>query len=130
MNHSNDATLVKQFHLWGLKNGVPTSTVHDAFFTNTTDMLKARAALRQIYSNALNANTIKDTLDEMYARGLPYEIYKKYLNEAIDIGLIPVVGRSRVGGKLLTDTDILLQKDILQKVPDSYKQDYGFYGIG
>jgi SPP1 gp7 family putative phage head morphogenesis protein len=129
-NHSNDATLVKQFHLWGMKNDVPTSTVHDAFFTNTTDMLKARAALRQIYSNALNSNVIKATLDEMYARGLPREVYYRYLNEAIDIGLIPVVGRSRVGGKLLTDSDILTNKDIMKHVPEGFFEDFGFYGVG
>ena len=29
-NHSNDAVIVKQFHLWGKKNGIPTSTVNIA----------------------------------------------------------------------------------------------------
>lgn len=129
-NHSNDATLVKQFHIWGSKSGVPTSTIHDAFFTNAADMLEARAALRQIYANAMDKNVIKLTLDEMLARGLPREVYQRYLDEAIDIGLIPVVGRSRVGGRLLTDTDILLRKDVLSDIPKGFKQDFGFYGVG
>lgn len=130
MNHSNDATLVKQFHIWGSKNGVPTSTIHDAFFTNAGEMLKARSALRQIYANAADKNVIKATLDEMLARGLPRELYQKYLDEAIDIGLIPVVGRSHIGGKLLTDDDILLRKDILAEIPEGFDSNFGWYGIG
>lgn len=129
-NHSNDATLVKQFHMWGAKNGVPTSTIHDAFFTNAGEMLKARTALRQIYANAAEKNVIKATLDEMRARGLPQDIYQKYLDEAIDIGLIPVVGRSRIGGKLLTDQDILLREDVLEEIPEGFESNFGWYGIG
>lgn len=130
MNHSNDATLVKQFHIWGANNGVPTSTIHDAFFTNAGEMLKARTALRQIYANAADKNVIKATLDEMRARGLPQDVYQKYLDEAIDIGLIPVVGRSRIGGKLLTDQDILLRKDVLEAIPGGFESNFGWYGIG
>jgi SPP1 gp7 family putative phage head morphogenesis protein len=129
-NHSNDAVLVKKFHLWGSKNGIPTSTIHDAFFANAADMLQARQALRQSYANALEKNVIKMTLDEMLARGLPREIYDRYLNEAIETGLIPVVGRSRIDGKLLTDTDILMRDDILKEIPTGFKHDFGWYGVG
>ena len=129
-NHSNDATLVKQFHLWGSKNGVPTSTIHDAFFTNAADMLRARTALREIYAKAVDKNVIKATLDEMRARGLPKEVYDRYLNEAIDIGLIPVVGRSRIGGKLITDSDILLRQDVLEAIPKGFESNRGWYGVG
>jgi hypothetical protein len=129
-NHSNDATLVKQFHLWGKSANVPTSTIHDAFFANAADMLKARWALRKIYARVLDKNVIKDTLDEMRARGLPKEIYDRYLNEAIDIGLIPVAGRSRVGGKLVTETDILRKSDVLEEIPSGFKSNRGWYGIG
>jgi SPP1 gp7 family putative phage head morphogenesis protein len=129
-NHSNDATVVKNFHLWGLKNGVPTSTIHDAFFTNIADMQDARRALRQTYANALKNNTIKMTLDEMKKRGLPKDLYYKYLNEAIELGLIPVVGRSRVGGRLLRDTDILLREDIMKDIPENFKSNFGWYGVG
>lgn len=130
MNHSNDATLVKQFHLWGRKNDVATSTIHDAFFANAADMLKARTALRKIYATVTDKSPIKATLDEMLARGLPRELYDKYMNEAIDIGLIPVVGRSRVGGRLLRDDDILLRNDILREVPEGFESNLGWYGIG
>jgi SPP1 gp7 family putative phage head morphogenesis protein len=129
-NHSNDAVIVKQFHLWGKANGIPTSTIHDAFFANAADMLKARQALREIYAKMLNQSVVKMTLDEMLKRGLPKEIYDKFLNEAIDIGLIPVVGRSRVGGRLLTIDDILTEEDILQQVPADFKEDLGWYGVG
>jgi hypothetical protein len=126
----NDAVLVRRFHEWGLKNNVPTSTIHDAFFTNAGDMLKAREALRDIYASALEKNIIKLTLDEMLARGLPRRLYDQYLNEAIEKGLIPVPGRSRIGGKLLKDSDILLKEDILKEIPKGFFQRLGFYGVG
>ena len=121
---------MKRFHLWGKENGIPTSTIHDAFFANAADMLKARQALRKIYAEMLNNNVIKMTLDEMRARGLPKELYDRFLNEAIDIGLIPVIGRSRVGGKLITPEDILNVEDILKEVPSGFSSDYGWYGVG
>jgi thioesterase domain-containing protein len=129
-NHSNDAVIVKKFHLWGRENNVQTSTVHDAFFANAADMLKARSALRQIYSNVLDKNVIKMTLDEMHARGLPLDLYEKYLNEAIDTGLIPVVGRSMINGRYLKDTDILKSDDILKEIPKDFLDDFGWYGVG
>lgn len=129
-NHSNDATLVKKFHIWGFDNGIATSTVHDAFFTNTVDMLKARKALRKMYAESLRNNVIKMTLDEMLKRGLPRAKYDQYLNEAIETGLIPVVGRSRINGRLLTNADILTERDILLDLPEGFLDDYGWYGVG
>lgn len=129
-NHSNDAVIVKRFHLWGKQNGVPTSTIHDAFFANAADMLKARQALREIYATTLENNVILMTLDEMKARGLPQELYDKYLNEAIESGLIPVVGRSKINGRLMREEDILKVPDILKRVPGDFKTDYGWYGVG
>jgi len=129
-NHSNDATLVKQFHLWGQKNSVPTSTVHDAFVTNAADMLEARDALRQIYASTISKNSLLDTLNEMRKRGLPQEEYDKYLNEAIDTGLLPVAGRSVVGGKTLEDADILKKEDILEDIQHTFDKNKYWYGIG
>ena len=129
-NHSNDATLVKRFHLWGRENGIGTSTVHDAFFTNAADMINAKAALKKIYARTLDANSIKATLDEMLARGLPREIYNKYMDEAIEIGLIPVAGRSRVGGRLLTEEDILTKEEILRDIQENFEKNLSWYGIG
>lgn len=93
-------------------------------------MLKARNALRGLYAKTLDRNVIVSTLDEMKARGLPQELYDKYLNEAIDIGLIPIAGRSVVGGKVLKESDILLKEDILKDVPSGFNTDYGWYGVG
>ncbi|MDH5185165.1 MAG: hypothetical protein OEX12_14885, partial [Gammaproteobacteria bacterium] len=129
-NHSNDAVIVKQFHLWGADKGIQTSTIHDAFFTNAEDVLKAKSALRSIYAELADKNVIKDTLDEMLKRGFPRELYNKYMKEAITLGLIPVVGQSRVGGRLLTDSDILLPEDILAKLPEDFKNNRSWYGIG
>jgi hypothetical protein len=129
-NHSNDAVIVKKFHLWGKKNGVATSTIHDAFFANAAQMLQAREALRGIYGEVLSSNVIKDTLDEMLKRGLPKELYTKYLNEAIDSGLIPVPGRSVIGGKVITEKDILKMKDIMEDVETEFRSDRGWYGVG
>jgi hypothetical protein len=130
LNHSNDATLVKQFHIWGSKNDVPTSTIHDAFFTNVSDMLDARKALRSIYANAMDRNIFKSVLDEMLARGLPKETYDSYLNEAIEKGLIPVAGKSKIGGRVIEDSDILKKDDILREVPENFDNDLYFYGVG
>jgi GNAT superfamily N-acetyltransferase len=116
--------------LWGRKNNIQTSTVHDAFFTNVSDMLAGRRALREIYANAIENNSIEATLLEMRKRGLPKELYEKYLEEAKDIGLIPVVGRSVIDGKLMTEADILKKADILASVPERFKDNRYFYGIG
>jgi len=129
-NHSNDAVIVKRFHLWGRQNGISTSTIHDAFFTNLGDMQDGRKALREIYAEMTKRQSVKQTLDELKARGLPKELYDKYLNEAIDTGIIPVVGRSVVGGKVLQKEDILTAEDILQQTKDDFNDDYGFYGVG
>ncbi len=129
-NHSNDAVIVKKFHLWGRKKKIPTSTIHDAFFTNAAEMLDARQALREIYSEVLENNIIVLTLDEMKARGLPEEIYRKYLDEAIEKGLIPIPGRSKIGGKTITSSDILQKEDILKDMSIDFKRDRGWYGVG
>ena len=129
-NHSNDAVIVKKFLQWGKKTNTPAVTVHDAFVTNVADMLKAKEALRKIFAETLESNVIKKTLDEMKDRGLPDHLYRKYLNEAIDIGLIPVPGRSKIGGKVVTIDDILTKEDILKILPKDFKSDLGFYGIG
>ena len=130
-NHSNDAVLVKKFNNWGKKNNIGTTTVHDAFVTNAADMLKAKEALRGIYAGVLEANSVKATLDLLRERGLPKALYDQYLEEAIEKGIIPVVGKSRIGNKILTDQDILKVKDILKEVPKEFwKHNEGFYGIG
>ena len=121
---------MKKFHLWGKDNNIPTSTIHDAFFTNAADLLEARKALRNIYGDIVETTPIEATLKEMLDRGMPKELYNKYLNEAIDIGLIPVVGRSHVGGRLMTVDDILTKDQILQPIPEGFNSNRGWYGIG
>jgi SPP1 gp7 family putative phage head morphogenesis protein len=129
-NHSNDAVIVKKFHLWGRRNNIETATVHDAFFTNIADLMPGRRALRGIYAETLKNNVFVMVLDEMLARGLPREVYDKYMQEAIEKGLIPVPGKSVIGGKVLTEDDILKPEDILREVPYGFEQNYGWYGVG
>jgi len=130
LNHSNDAVIVKKFHLWGKKANIPTSTIHDAFFTSAAKMLEARSALRGIYAETLDNNVIEMTLKEMLNRGLSRKLYEQYREEAIEAGLIPVPGRSRVGGKLLREEDILKVKDILEEIPPGFKSNRSWYGVG
>jgi hypothetical protein len=129
-NHSNDAVLVKRFHEWGADNKIPTSTIHDAFFTNAGQMLQARHALRKIYADTLEVNIIKEVLDEMKRRGLSQELYDKYLQDAIDRGLIPVKGKSVIGGRTLKEEDILKKDQILQEVKENFDDDRYWYGVG
>jgi hypothetical protein len=66
----------------------------------------------------------------MRARGLPKDLYDQYLNEAIDTGLIPVPGRSVVGGKVLQIEDILTREDILKPIEHKFDKNLYWYGIG
>jgi hypothetical protein len=129
-NHSNDAVLVKAFHLWGADSGVATSTIHDAFFTNAAHMLSARDALKKIYADAVSKESIKATLDELRKRGLPQEVYDTFYEEAVAKGLIPVAGKSVVGGKVLSDSDILKREDVLEWIDHTFRKNRYFYGVG
>jgi len=129
-NHSNDAVLVKRFHLWGERSGVQTSTVHDAFFTNVADLMPAKDALRQEYARAAQSDSVKNTLQAMLDRGLPQAQYDAYYEEAIQLGLIPVAGKSKVGGKVLQESDILTPADILQDVPGGFTKNRAWYAVG
>ena len=101
-----------------------------AFFTNVADMLQAKAALKKIYARTLDANSVKATLDEMLKRGFPKELYDKYMDEAVELGLIPVAGKSRVGGRILTQSDILTKEDILRDIKENFERNLSWYGIG
>lgn len=87
-NHMNDATIVRQFHLWGRKNNVPTATIHDAFFTNIGDAARSKTALREIYADALDGDTIRNTLKKMRDDGMSEETYQRLLARAKEDGLI------------------------------------------
>jgi len=111
-NHSNDAVIVRQFHLWGRKNNVATGTIHDAFFTNIAEADRARTALRTIYADALEGDTIRRTLLEMRRNGLSRATYHELLDEAKRQGLID-------------PPNAITRADILADPEGTY-----FYGIG
>ncbi|RLA35640.1 MAG: hypothetical protein DRQ64_10625 [Gammaproteobacteria bacterium] len=130
-NHSNDSVAIRAFHRWGRKNKVPTSSIHDAVMMNVADLNISMKALNNIYADMLKKNVIIETLDEMKSRGLPKEIYDQYMNEAIDIGLIPIPGRSKIDGRVLTIDDILTPAMIRGGIKDfDAGNDEGMYGWG
>jgi hypothetical protein len=112
-NHSNDAAVVRQFHLWGKKNNVGTATIHDAFFVNMGEATKAKNALRYLYADAVEADTVLKTLKAMRKEGLSEKAYQRLLAKAIEDGLIV-----KDGG--------LTRKDILAPIPIGES----WYGIG
>ena len=112
-NHMNDATIVRQFHLWGRKNNIPTATIHDGFFTNIADSLEAKWILRRIYAEALEGNTVLNTLKQMRREGLSKESYDKLVRRAKQLGL-------------LDPPDGITAADILAAIPPGWD----WYGIG
>lgn len=112
-NHSNDASIVRQFHLWARKNGVESATIHDAFFTNIGEAKRAKNALRTIYADALEGDTIRKTLRQMRKEGLSRKSYNELLAKAKKDGLIDPPNK-------------ITRKDILAPI----KEGEDWYGIG
>ena len=112
-NHMNDAAIVRRFHLWGKKNNVPTATIHDAFFTNIGDATKAKFALREIYADALEGDTIRNTLKRMRDDGMSEKTYQLLLARAKEDGLIDPPNK-------------ITRADILAPIPKGMD----WYGIG
>jgi hypothetical protein len=112
-NHMNDATIVRQFHLWGANNNVSTATIHDAFFTNIGDVDEARAALREIYADAVESETIRNTLLAMKKQGMSEETYQMLLRRAKEDGLID-------------PPNAVTREDVLAAIPKGWD----WYGIG
>jgi SPP1 gp7 family putative phage head morphogenesis protein len=111
-NHSNDAAIVRQFHLWGKDNDVKTATIHDAFFVNVGEATQAKDALRGLYADAVESDTILNTLNAMRKQGLSDKAYNKLLAQAKADGLIVENG--------------LTAEDILSPIPIGES----WYGIG
>jgi hypothetical protein len=112
-NHMNDATLVRRFHLWGRKNKIPTASIHDAFFTNIGDAGLAKNALREIYADAVDGDTLLNTLKAMRKDGMKRSTYNNLVKEAKQLGLL-----NPEGG--------ITRKDILAPIPEGKS----WYGIG
>lgn len=112
-NHMNDASIVRQFHLWGANSGIPTATIHDAFFTNIGDAMRTKSALRTIYADALEGNTIEKTLKAMRDEGLSRSSYERLLALAKKEGLID-------------PPNAITRQDILAPIP----RGMDWYGIG
>ena len=112
-NHMNDATIVRQFHLWGAKNDVPTATIHDAFFTSISHVDSSKAALREIYADASESDTIRNTLRAMRKNGMSESSYRELLARAIEDGLVDPPNK-------------ITRSDVLAPIPSGKD----WYGIG
>lgn len=84
--HADDASVVRQIHLWGRRAGIPTSTIHDAAALNINEIDPLLSEVRNIYKTFSMYPKVKKTLDTIRAEGLPDELYFKYLKEAEDLG--------------------------------------------
>lgn len=112
-NHSNDAAIVRGFHLWGRKNKVETATIHDAFFVNVGEATKAKDALRHLYADAVESDTVLKTLKALRDEGLSEKAYQRLLAKAKQDGLIVESGG-------------MTRNDILAPIPIGES----WYGIG
>lgn len=112
-NHMNDATIVRRFHLWGAKNDVPTATIHDAFFTSISHVSASKRALREIYADAAESNTIRKTLLALKDSGMSDASYRALVARAIADGLIDPPNK-------------VTRSDILAPIPSGKD----WYGIG
>jgi len=92
---------------------VDTGTIHDAFFTNIGDAQKAKDALRVIYADALEGDTIRKTLKAMRDAGMSNAVYNELLADAKRRGLIDPPNK-------------LTRKDVLEPI----KEGNDWYGIG
>lgn len=86
--HSNDASIVRMFHLWGRDKGYQTATIHDAIFMNVNELDLGVGNMYDNYARARATPVIRRTLDEMRKKGLSRASYKKFLAEAERLGLL------------------------------------------
>lgn len=84
-----------------------------AFFTNIGDATKAKWALREIYADSLEGETIKSTLRQMRKEGMSEATYQMLLRRAREDGLIDPPNK-------------ITRADVLAKVPVGMD----WYGIG
>jgi SPP1 gp7 family putative phage head morphogenesis protein len=84
--HADDASVVRQMHLWGRRAGVPTSTIHDAAALNINEIELLLVEQREIYKRFAEFPKIKATLDALREEGFPDELYFKYLKEMEGLG--------------------------------------------
>jgi hypothetical protein len=84
-----------------------------AFFTNIADAQRAKDAIRSLYADAVESNTILNTLKAMRADGLSQATYNRLVAKAKAEGLIDPPNK-------------ITKKDILAPIPKGFD----FYGIG
>ena len=105
-NHSNDAAIVRQFHLWGRDKNVHTATIHDAFFVNMGEATRAKAALRHIYADAVDSDTIIKTLAQMRRDGMSKATHDKLIKKAVADGLIPPSHKALTRDEILKPLEV------------------------
>ena len=86
--HANDASVVRQFHLWGRRNDVDTATIHDAVFTPITMSEPSRVELLKIYSRFRDDDNLFKNLKLARRQGLSKASYEEFLEQAKRTGLL------------------------------------------
>lgn len=85
-NHSLDASLLRIYHLEAQRRGIPSASIHDAIFHNVNQLDEGVDMLFQAYEQARDYPNIRATLDAIHDAGLPDSLYRKYLQEAEELG--------------------------------------------
>ena len=86
--HTNDASVVRRFHLWGRRTNTETATIHDAVFVHANDVPLSIYELNKIYAEFTDSNHFLSNLDNLRRSGLSRESYNEFLEDARRLGFL------------------------------------------
>ena len=86
--HTNDASVVRRFHLWGRNSNTDTATIHDAVFIHANDVNPSIDQLNRIYAEFTDSNHFLANLNNLRSAGLSRESYNEFLEDARRLGFL------------------------------------------
>ena len=86
--HTNDAAVVRRFHLWGRQTGTDTATIHDAVFIHANDVNPSIDQLNRIYAQFTDQGHFLANLNNLRKAGLSEESYNQFLEDARRLGFL------------------------------------------
>ena len=86
--HTNDASVVRRFHLWGRRSNTDTATIHDAVFIHANDVNPSIDELNRIYAEFTDQGHFLANLDNLRRAGLSEESYNQFLEDARQLGFL------------------------------------------
>ena len=86
--HTNDASVVRRFHLWGRNTNTETATIHDAIFIHANDVNPSIDELNRIYAEFTDSNHFLANLNNLRRAGLSDESYDEFLDNARELGFL------------------------------------------